>query len=88
MPLTDAQKRAKEKYRVTHYKQVNLQLQLEDYARLKAAADAAGESVNGFIKAAIAARIASAAAPDPVDGQPASAQAGPADAIPGGTFDG
>lgn len=39
-------------------KRVPLDLQLSDYEELKQAADAAGVSVNGFIKSAIKAAIA------------------------------
>lgn len=44
-------------YTRTHIKRVPLEMQLWQYDRLKAAADAAGESVNGYIKKAIAMRM-------------------------------
>ena len=42
-------------------KRVPLDLRVEDYTILKEAADAAGESVNGYIKVAIWKRLASGA---------------------------
>ena len=53
MSRTAAQKRAETKYRNTHIKRVPLDLQLDFYDQTKQAAEAAGESVNGFIKRAI-----------------------------------
>lgn len=57
MPRTDAQRRAEAKYRKAHVKRVPLDLKLEDYATLQDAAEKNNESVNGFIKTAIAERI-------------------------------
>lgn len=66
MARTEAQNRATYKYAKAHLKRVPLDLQLSDYEELKQAAEAAGLSVNGFIKAAIKAAIAAGA--DPVQG--------------------
>ena len=44
-------------YARTKLKRVPLDLQLDDYEALQAAAEAAGESVNGYIKTAIRMRI-------------------------------
>ena len=58
MTSTEAQKRASIKYQRTHYKRIPLDVPKEYYDEvLKPAADAAGESINGFIKGAIAQRI-------------------------------
>lgn len=62
MARTAAQNRATYKYAKEHLKRIPLDVQLDEYAQIKAAADQAGESVNGFIKAAIRARLAA----DPV----------------------
>lgn len=45
-------------YAKKHLKRVPLDMQIEKYAELKAAAERNNESVNGFIKAAIEDRIA------------------------------
>ena len=58
MARTEAQNRATYKYAKEHLKRIPLDVQLDEYAQIKAAADQAGESVNGFIKAAIRARLA------------------------------
>lgn len=58
MPTSDAQKKATLKYKAKHYKRVPLELSKEYYdTKLKPAADAAEESVNGYIKKAIDMRI-------------------------------
>lgn len=44
-------------YKKTHYKRVSLELKLDEYKSLEAAAEETGESVNGYIKRAIADRI-------------------------------
>lgn len=59
MTTSAAQKRASAKYRKNNYHRVPLDLQHDDYEKLKAAAGAAGESINGFIKKAVFARIES-----------------------------
>ena len=61
--------RTKEKndYKRAHYKRIGLEVKKEDFEVLAAAAAAAGEPVNTYIKNAIAARIqAESAGPDPV----------------------
>lgn len=57
MAASEAQKRAVAKYKAEHYKRVALEVRKEDYGRIKEAAEAAGESVNKFIKSAIDMRI-------------------------------
>lgn len=59
MPYSEAQKKATEKYRQANYKRIPLDVPKEKYDQIKAAADAAGESVNGYIKKAVDARIES-----------------------------
>lgn len=46
-------------YNKSHYKRIPLDVTHDKYAEIKAAADAKNESVNGYIKSAIDARIAS-----------------------------
>lgn len=46
-----------EAYKKKNLKRVPLDMQLWQYDRLKAAASAAGESVNGYVKKAIAMRM-------------------------------
>lgn len=57
MAYSDAAKNATYKYREKRIKRVPLDMQIPDYERLKSAAEAAGESVNGYIKAAIQMRM-------------------------------
>ena len=53
LPLTESQKKANTKYREKSIKRIPLDVQKEKYDEIKAAATAAGESVNGYIKKAI-----------------------------------
>lgn len=53
MPLSESQKKASAEYRKKSIKRIPLDVQKEKYEEIKAAADAAGESVNGYIKKAI-----------------------------------
>lgn len=57
MTLTDSQKKANAKYREKSIKRIPLDVQKEKYEEIKAAADRAGESVNGYIKKAVNQRI-------------------------------
>ena len=57
MSITNAQKKANAKYKEKAIKRVPLDMQIKDYALLKAHAEARGESINGFIKRAIAETI-------------------------------
>lgn len=58
MAASDAQKKATSRYKAKHYKRVPLELSKEYYDnKLKPAAEAAEESVNGYIKKAIDMRI-------------------------------
>lgn len=57
MSLTEAQKQARYKYAQKSLKRIPLDVQKEKYEEIKAAADAAGESVNGYIKKAIDEKI-------------------------------
>lgn len=59
--------RYKNEYAKNNYKRIPLNLKKDDFEILAAAAAAAGEPVNTYIKNAIAARIqAESAGPDPV----------------------
>ena len=49
MPLTDAQKRAKAKYRAKAYDNISLQVKKGDREKIKQFAEAHNESLNGFI---------------------------------------
>lgn len=57
MPYSEASKRATIKYQCTHLKRIPLSVKTEEYERIKAAADRAGESVNGYIKKSIRQRM-------------------------------
>lgn len=57
MPRTKASNDAQYRYNAKHLKRVPLDMQIKDYALLKAHAEARGESINGFIKRAIAETI-------------------------------
>lgn len=53
MPILEKQK----KYNAAHIKRVPLDMQKSDYEKLFSAAAACGETVNGYIKAAIRQRM-------------------------------
>ena len=57
MPLTESQKQATVKYKEKNIKRIPLDVQKEKYEEIKAAADAAGEKVNTYIKKAIDERM-------------------------------
>ena len=59
MATTAAQTRAHIKYAKEKLKRVPLDLKHDDYNRIQAAANAANESVNGYIKKAVNMRIES-----------------------------
>lgn len=58
-PMVTKEERSRQKlnYNRTHYKRVSLDIPFAKYDELKAHADQAGESVNGYIKKAIDQRI-------------------------------
>lgn len=58
MALTENQKQARYNYAKKALKRIPLDVQKEKYEQIKAAADAAGEKVNGYIKKAIDERMA------------------------------
>lgn len=64
MPLTDAQKQARYTYAKKSLKRIPLDVQKEKYDEIKGAAEAAGESVNGYIKKAIDERMTADKTPD------------------------
>ena len=57
MPLTEAQKQSRYNYAKNNLKRIPLDVQKEKYEEIKAAADAAGEKVNEYIKKAINERM-------------------------------
>ena len=59
MVYTEANKKADMKYKKAHIKRIHLDVQKEKYDEIKAAADKAGETVNGYIKKAIEQRMES-----------------------------
>lgn len=59
MPYTEKLRDYSIKYAKEHLKRVPLDMRKDEYARTQAAAKAAGESINGYIKKAVANRIAS-----------------------------
>lgn len=63
MTYTAAGYKAAKKYKADKVKRIPLDVQMTDYERIKAAAAAAGESVNGFIKKAVFERIEKEAKP-------------------------
>lgn len=57
MTTTESQKQAHYRYEKKALKRIPLDVQKEKYEEIKAAAEAAGETVNGYIKSAIDQRI-------------------------------
>ena len=57
MALTEQRKESMYKYAREKLKRIPLDVQKEKYEEIKAAADAAGEKVNGYIKKAIGERM-------------------------------
>lgn len=57
MSMTEERRKYLYDYHKKNMKRVPLDLQLSDYESLKVAAENAGESVNGFIKLAIAEKL-------------------------------
>ena len=52
-PISEAQKRATEKYHKAHYERINLLVKKGQREAFRAHAEARGESLNGFITRAI-----------------------------------
>lgn len=57
MAYNEVSRKASAKYRAAHIKRVPLDMQISDYEKLKSAATANSESVNGYIKQAIVDRM-------------------------------
>lgn len=57
IPLTESQKQSRYKYAKANLKRIPLDVQKEKYEEIARAAGAAGESINGYIKKAIDARL-------------------------------
>jgi len=58
MPKTDAQKRAQSKYEAKAYAKILLRVRADEIDEIRAAIEASGESVNGYILKAIRERMA------------------------------
>lgn len=58
MALSAADKRAQVRYRAAHIRRVPLDMQVEEYAKLKAYADARGEPIATLIKRLVRESIA------------------------------
>ena len=58
MPYSEAQNKATQRYMKKTYKRISVDVRKPDAERWKAAADSVNESVVGFIKKAVEARIA------------------------------
>lgn len=57
MPISEAQKKRLDKYKKANYARLELTVKKEYKAEIKAAADAAGQSVNAYILAAVEQRM-------------------------------
>lgn len=57
MPYNEKKKAYNVEYAKTHLKRVPLEMQKDLYEEIKKAAEDCGESVNGYIKGAIAMRL-------------------------------
>ena len=55
--ISESRKRATYKYAKNHLHRIPLDVKNEDYEKIKEAAEAAGETVNGYIKKLIWERI-------------------------------
>lgn len=58
MAYSKASNEASKKYKSEHIKRIPLDVQIEDYGRIKAAAERANRKVNSYIKEAIEMRMA------------------------------
>lgn len=59
MPLTEAQRKANDKYIKEHYQKLSISYPKEYCEKVKEAAQAAGESLAGYVKKAIDSRMES-----------------------------
>ena len=64
MPITDAQKRAHEKYFKENYQRLTISYPKDYCEKVKEAAQTAGESLAGYVKKAIDARMESEGDPN------------------------
>ena len=58
MAYSKASNEASKKYKAEHIKRIPLDVQIEDFERIKAAAERANRKVNSYIKEAIEMRMA------------------------------
>lgn len=66
MTYSEKKKAYNTDYTKSHYKRISLILDFDTYDKIKLAASLSGESINGYIKAAILARLASDPVPEQV----------------------
>lgn len=57
MAYSEASNKASQKYKAANIKRIPLDVQIEDYERIKAAAEQANQRVNAYIKEAIRMRM-------------------------------
>ena len=69
MPLSDAKRKANEKYKATHTTMQGVSWPIADYDELKDYCASHGLSRNGFIRAAVADAIARGFIPDKAQGK-------------------
>ncbi len=71
MTYSQAQGRASQKYAKTHYRRIPLDVRVEKFEEIKAAADTVREPVNTFIKKSIDLRLEAIRSNDQEDTAPA-----------------
>lgn len=57
MAYSESAYKASQKYKAAHIKRIPLEVQVEEYERIKAAAEKANQRVNAYIKEAIQRRM-------------------------------
>ena len=57
MPVSEAKMKANKKHDDAHFKYQSVKLKIEEYEELKAAVEQSGETMNGFLRAAIMEKI-------------------------------
>ena len=58
MAYSESSNKATQRYKAAHIKRIPFEMQLEDYERLKAAAERANQKMNAYIREAVEARMA------------------------------
>ena len=57
MPISDARKKANQKWNAANYKQINLQLPIDEFNAINEFCDSTNQTRNGFIRQAIKEKI-------------------------------